>query len=323
MPFMILRYREVMKKLIDIDSLEECLSQIVRDMETEFEFQSLGIFLRNESSKTFRLKISRNLSHAYQKRTEYQLHHAVVRRLEHGEIIQSTNPADIPYEKEYAHLVALPLLYRKELLGFLFVDHAQRTFTEEEIAKFDMFAGLTSMLLQLHRQEHLIESLTCYDAITGLYTYRHFHERALVAFQQARRYQHPLNLVVLKIGKYKDLYRTLGAAEAGSLIGRIAISLRDNLRLMEVIGLIYPDTVAILMPDSREEDVESVVERLQNTVMELSEHMKDSLLGWGIVSLSPELGDVDDMIRLAEEASFEATRRKNRNILRLPEAVED
>ncbi|MCD4828482.1 MAG: diguanylate cyclase [Candidatus Cloacimonetes bacterium] len=308
MPFQIMRFRELMKKLMDVDCLEESLSQIVRVMEAELSFQSLGIFFHNENKKSFRLKISRNLSHAYTKRTEYDFDDNLVLLLRNGDVIQSSDPKDLPYEKSYVHLIAAPLLFHNELLGFIFIDNAERRFSDEEMALLDTFATVCSLVGHIYKQAHQIQNLSIFDAVTGLFTYRNFYQRAVIAFQQANRYNHPLSIVVLKLGKYKELYRKLGAVEASKIISGTATALMDNLRVMEVIGLIYPDTVAILLPESPTEDIDFVLKRLQNTILEVSSHLADSMIAWGVASMTTDYKDCDDMIRHAEEAAFEAIR---------------
>ena len=69
MKFRLIQFNELMQDLLKEKPLEESLSQIIRTIEEEFNFNSLGVFLKVPRSEIFRLKIGRNLSHTFSKNT--------------------------------------------------------------------------------------------------------------------------------------------------------------------------------------------------------------------------------------------------------------
>ncbi len=313
MPLKLQRYVQLMKSLLEFNTLQECLSLIVRDMETEYKFLILGIFLKNEMTQTFRLKIGRNLSHSFQKRTEFSLGHALIDRLEKLETITEVNCGEIDFDKPCKNLVIFPLHYRGELRGFLFMDKEE--YEEEELVKMEIFASLISLVVQIHSQENLIDRMNQFDALTGLLVYRSFLERTEIAFAQARRYRNHLSLIILKVNKYHDLYRKYGNVEADRIFTSIASILKGGLRVMEILGFIHPDTFMILLPENKYEDNQYVIKRLETMILERNDKLTKDLLAWGVSNYSDDLKNVERFITNTEECAFEAARRTDINIV--------
>ncbi len=313
MPIKLLRYVQMMKSLLEYNTLQECLSLIVRDMESEYKFLILGIFLKNEMTQTFRLKIGRNLSHSFQKRTEFSLGHPLINRLEKLETIADVKPDEIDFDKPCKNLVIFPLHYRGELRGFLFMDKDK--YEEDELIKMEIFASLISLVVQIHSQESLIDRMNQFDALTGLLVYRSFLERTEIAFAQAKRYKNNLSLVVLKVNRYHDLYRKHGNVEADRIFTSIATILKGGLRVMEILGFIHPDTFLILLPENKYEDNQYVIKRLEKMILDRNDKLSPELLAWGVSNYSDELKNVERFITNTEECAFEAARRADINIV--------
>ncbi len=319
MPLKLQKYDQLMKSLLELNTLQECLSMIIRDMESEYKFLSLGIFLKNEMTQSFRLKIGRNLSHSFQKRTEFSLGHSLINRLEKLETILDVQPDEIDFDQPVKKLVIFPLHYRGELRGFLFMDKEE--YEEDELTKMEIFASLISLVVQIHSQENLIDRMNQFDALTGLLVYRSFLERTEIAFAQARRYKNNLSLIVLKINKYHDLYRKYGNVEADRIFTSIATILKGGLRVMEILGFIHPDTFMILLPENKYEDNQFVIERLETMILERNDKLKKDLLAWGVSNYTDDLNNVERFITNTEECAFEASRRPDINIVHYHELV--
>jgi len=81
MPFKIIKFDKLLNEIKKTHPLEENLSKIIRDIEMEFDFQSLGLFLYDPNFKGYRLKIGRNLSHHYEKSTTFKEDDELIKNL--------------------------------------------------------------------------------------------------------------------------------------------------------------------------------------------------------------------------------------------------
>ena len=133
MTFKLLKFDALLNELLQNHPLEENLSKIIRDIEDEFEFLTLGIFLKVSKSETFRLKIGRNLSHNFAKNTIFTESDPIITELMNFKLLDIHHPGRFKFEKNYSHLLVVPLNYKEHLLGFFFIDKKKDVFDRRKI----------------------------------------------------------------------------------------------------------------------------------------------------------------------------------------------
>ncbi|OQX70879.1 MAG: hypothetical protein B6D62_03300 [Candidatus Cloacimonas sp. 4484_275] len=312
MEFKLIKFDKLLNELKHNRPLEENLSKIIRDIEIEFDFQSLGIYLKIPSENVFRLKISRNISYTFTKTHIFSHNDELIKELHKFRLLDYKENKKFKFEKDYAHLLIMPIYFKKELLGFIFMDKKEGFFSDKEISKLRMFASIISLIIKIFVQQNEIEQLTENDEVTGLYTHRAFLARAEYLFSQVIRYHRDLTMVILKIDNYPNLIRLYGNEKTDTLMKKIADILKDDLRYTDIIGRIYTDTFAILMPESPPAKVISAIKRLNTHIMSLPE-MKHNKIGWGISGRHDKISDIQEFLHITEEAAFESTRKNEKD----------
>ncbi|MBN2461196.1 MAG: GGDEF domain-containing protein [Candidatus Cloacimonetes bacterium] len=307
------KFCNMLEDLLKYKHLEENLSKIVRDIESEFEFHSLGIFLKNLKTLTYRLKISRNISHAYEKNTWFTEDDSLIRELYAFKPLNLNPDSSYRFEHDYSNLLVMPLYNNYELLGFLFLDRQYDNYSKADIVKLKIFTSVISMVVSLVNQRYNIEQMTDLDELTGIYNCHAFYDRAEKMLSHARRYQRDLTIAAMKIDNFENIVRTIGKDNTDDLLKNLAVILKNNLRETDLVGRLYRDTFAIAMPETHENISLIAVYRINDKIIQLP-LMNHYRIGWGILEKSSEISDIEDYINKTIEAAFESTRKGDDNI---------
>jgi len=311
--FKLIKFDNLLNNLKQKMPLEENLSKIIRDIEVEFKFQSLGIFLKIPNTEIYRLKISRNISHHYAKTAIFTSKDEIIQKLSATDLLNIKSQKEFKFEKDFTNLLIIPIFYKNELFGFIFMDTKGSHFTNDEITKLCMFSSVTSLIVKIFMQQHEIDELTELDEVTQVYSYKSFCEHSEYIMSHIRRYKRNLALIIVKIDNYDKIIKTIGKVNANNLNKEIADTLKEKVRNSDVIGKIYRDTFAILMPETSINDILTPINRL-NQILVTIPIMKNWTISWGIAEYNKNVSTIEDFLRIAEEAAFESTRKSEEKI---------
>jgi diguanylate cyclase (GGDEF)-like protein len=314
MPLNLMHLRDLMKDLVTKPNLEENLSQIIRFIEESVEFQSTGVFLKNTTTKAFFLKIGRNLSHHFTKTSTINKNSFLWNLVHQNETRVYESPEDIHFEHTYKQLLVVPLLYLDKQIGFFFIDRARDKFSEEEIELLEVFADLFSIVAKLHIQQDLIDTLTEYNEVTELYNYRSFIKHGKQQFALAQRYNFPLTIVILRMNKFAKSLQTFGSKRMNTTLALVSDIIKSRLRTTDIIGYIFSDTYALLLPETDSTRAIEAIERLEFDLKPY-EDISALRITWGISEISEEENTLESLISSAEEKAYEASRLLDKNIV--------
>jgi len=307
------KFDKMLNELRQDKNLELNLSKIIRTIKADFEFQSLGVFLKVPKSGIFRLKIGRNLSHNFEKNTLYRCDDPLICELSSFKPINVKSLTRYKFELDFSNLIILPLFNNYSLLGFLFIDKAIGNFTEDEITRLSVYSSIISMGANLDNLRNYIYHLSDTDEVSKLFHYKSFLKRSETLLAQANRYNRDLSVVALKLNNYKNIVRTIGKENSYDLIRQISDILRRNLRDTDLLGKIFTDTFAILMTETRAEASHTPLNRLNEKISNLP-LMAGYHMGWGLIERKDRESTIQEMMRKAEEAAFESNRNGKNNI---------
>jgi diguanylate cyclase (GGDEF)-like protein len=210
-------------------------------------------------------------------------------------------------------VLAVPAGFSLVALGLLFYDHAH---------KLDPLSfGLASLTLcattlrvglafrdvrALARAQHLAAT----DDLTALPNRRLFFSRAGEAIAALDRGTQGLSVVVMDLDNFKELNDTLGHSAGDSLLRQIGPRLQKVLRTTDTLARLGGDEFAILLdPQPDQRGVAQVAEKLLAAlaapfaIRGLSVRITASL---GIASLPDDAMDLDDLLKCADVAMYQA-----------------
>jgi diguanylate cyclase (GGDEF)-like protein len=131
-----------------------------------------------------------------------------------------------------------------------------------------VFSCMMSYLLEWDARQDfinraLIHQLANTDALTGVFTRRHFFERAQAEFQRAQRYRHNLAVVVFDVDYFKKLNDTYGHHAGDHALQALAEVSRQQLRASDVLARLGGEEFAVLLPETSLANAAQLAERLR------------------------------------------------------------
>ncbi len=156
------------------------------------------------------------------------------------------------------------------------------------------------------------------DDLTRIPNRRHFMVLAEKEMKSAKRYHHPISIIVIdfdNLKKINDTYGHLAGDRALSVFARIV---QQIVREVDILGRFGGDEFLILLPETNEEQAFRVMERI-NQVLESSPifYQDDSFslsVSSGIASIENWTDTLEDLLNRADAALYEAKENSQNGI---------
>jgi diguanylate cyclase (GGDEF)-like protein len=181
---------------------------------------------------------------------------------------------------------------------------AERTHALEQ-----SLAHNAALLDELKAKSELLERQSREDALTGLANRRCFDERLLAEIDRARRYRHPLSLVLVDLDHFKRVNDSAGHAAGDEVLRLVAGIMRTQLRGSDLPARLGGEEFALLLPEQDGEGARRAAELLRGAV---AVHDYSGIhaglrvtLSAGIATWQPGQSS-DDLIRHADQALYRA-----------------
>ena len=178
---------------------------------------------------------------------------------------------------------------------------------QELIARVHVGARMQMMHDQLRRAAMV-------DGLTGLYNHDHFNRILEHEMSRARRYGHPLALIMADMDFFKAINDTYGHLAGNVTLEETARILRECIRDVDTAARFGGEEFAIILPEARVGDAKQVAERIRTTlprslrVEELHEHVVTASFGVAD-SEDPRVRNAADLVDLTDRALYLAKRR--------------
>jgi len=186
-------------------------------------------------------------------------------------------------------------------------DFINKPFIQAELA-----ARLKNMLLtqqlyqQVNEQKKTLEKMAMTDQLTGLYN-RHFLmpfvNKALTA---AKRYNHPLSIVMIDLDKFKLINDKLGHGVGDQLLCDISQILNDNCRNEDAAIRLGGDEFLLVLPHCSLEQAKYKTQIFKDAIKELPPADFRTSASFGISSTECGSFDFESLFSLADAAAYQA-----------------
>jgi len=191
----------------------------------------------------------------------------------------------------------------------------------DEIAADDLVAARAlvaqgAAALENARLHGVVELRAISDGLTGLANRRHCEERLGGEIARSERYETPLAAILCDIDEFKAANDTYGHAFGDLVLQQFAGVLEETLRDVDVSGRWGGEEFLIVLPDTTLEGAIEAAERIRTAFAGV-----DFPAEAGMTRMTASFGvarfvtgtDADGLVRVADEALYEAKRRgKNR-----------
>ena len=172
--------------------------------------------------------------------------------------------------------------------------------------------------MRIQRALHL-SSIT--DELTGLYNYQHFRTRLDEEVRRAKRYRHPLALIMCDINRFKQYNDVFGHPSGNFVLNKMGALIKDSIRESDIPFRYGGDEFAVILPETGA-DAEKVAERIVKIVNsafhsgDIEDSLKPSLTA-GVVVADPEHPLTTSQLLLLVDSALYKAKKTNGNILLL------
>ncbi|MBI3399341.1 MAG: diguanylate cyclase [Deltaproteobacteria bacterium] len=249
-------------------------------------------------------------------------------------VLNSTTPIIIPditkmnvkdvnpllLEEGIKSLIATPLRIHNRTLGILYLDdYKPREFKHREIAILNLLATQATLAIDKMHLLERAEYLAITDELTQLYNHRYFSNALSNEVYRARRYGHPLSLIMMDIDNFKKYNDAYGHPLGNFILSFMAEIFKKNIRNTDTVARYGGEEFVIVSPENDKEEALILAERIRKDVErlcrpEINEGIAAPVtISLGVASFPDDAKDEEGLIKKADETLYKAKRDgKNR-----------
>lgn len=171
-----------------------------------------------------------------------------------------------------------------------------------------------------------LEMLATTDFLTGAANNRRFYEVAENEIHRARRYRHPLTVLMFDLDYFKRVNDTYGHAAGDAVLKRVAQICRETLRNIDVLGRLGGEEFAVLLPYTNSAGGRTVAEFLRSAIedaeIECSGATIQVTASFGMSELTGTDDRIETVLERADQLLYEAKRAgRNRCVVNFSNTI--
>ncbi len=219
-------------------------------------------------------------------------------------------------EHRYRSLFATPCRLQGETVGIFLVDSDDPgLLTDETKESFLAYSRLAAFVLALRAIRGKVSRIPDVDLVTGMHSFRYFHEVLHRELSRAEKFGHPVCLLYLKVRNLRELNDVYGHVAADAALAEMAGRIRGMLREVDYAarsgGMIY-----IMLPRMAKVEAAEMAGRIVDSMNASPVGKGDVLLMAAIgVTQYPKDGDTERVLIPHTEAMVHESMRRGGNIV--------
>lgn len=182
---------------------------------------------------------------------------------------------------------------------------------------------------ELEEKNRELERLSISDGLTGLYNHRHIHGLLAEEFERVERTNDCMSVAMFDLDRFKSVNDTYGHPAGDRVLVEMADIMRETAREIDRLARYGGEEFMVLMPETCIDDAAVFVERVRREVARRSfdvgrdEPLKMTLSA-GVASYPHDLiGDLETLVRLADESLYEAKESGRDKVVRFDQRAAD
>ena len=174
-----------------------------------------------------------------------------------------------------------------------------------------------NLYIELEKVREEVHALAITDELTRTFNRRHFMNLAVQELGRAKRYQHPLSIIIFDIDNFKNVNDSYGHLCGDAVLREISSTCKTILRHCDVLARFGGEEFILLLPETNESNALKVTNRLCQLiaihVVEYKGAQVRVTISAGITTFKPTTDTLDDLLNRADQALYLAKRLgKNR-----------
>jgi diguanylate cyclase (GGDEF)-like protein len=176
-------------------------------------------------------------------------------------------------------------------------------------SSFVVVAGITMFgFRHMRRTQDELQRMATHDHLTATLNASAFSRRLAEELRRLRRYPRPGALIYLDLDNFKGLNDAHGHQVGDAVLRRAADALRRAVREVDIVGRLGGDEFAVLMPETDGAVATAAARRLSDGIRQSFDGKPAVTASVGVVSFGASEASVDDLLRRADQAMYQAKR---------------
>jgi len=207
---------------------------------------------------------------------------------------------------------AAPISHAGSLLGFISVvsRHGCRLSDDARRLLFAL-AAQAGLAIQQIRSNERTREFAITDGLTGLRNHRHFRERLIAETERAKRFAHPLALIMLDVDNFKSFNDRFGHPAGDAVLRHLGRVLEENTRQIDVAARYGGEEFAVLLVETSLAEALRFAERLRKVVHNAALARAAGLPGEvtisvGVAAMPEHAEDADGLVAAADTCLYAA-----------------
>lgn len=145
------------------------------------------------------------------------------------------------------------------------------------------------------------------DSLTGLYNRRFFQDTFEKELTRAKRYGHPLSLVMLDLHRFKEVNDQHGHPRGDEVLRAVAATLRKSLRTSDSAFRIGGDEFSLVLPQTDSPQALALSKRIGVVFSEVLHSLRISMdvsMDHGVATFPVDADQADQLIHTADERLY-------------------
>lgn len=208
-------------------------------------------------------------------------------------------------------ILCVPLISKGEAIGVINITNkkSNKLFNRQDLEFMEALAGQASIAIDNAK----LYELATKDGLTKLYIYRHFYTLLENEVKRAKRYGHPLALLMMDIDDFKNVNDTYGHPVGDVLLREIANVITQTVRTIDIPARYGGEEFSVILPETTAEDARIIAERLRKNIQNIKITTKNDniitpTISIGVSELQPNIKDENMLIEYADIALYNAKR---------------
>jgi diguanylate cyclase (GGDEF)-like protein len=182
--------------------------------------------------------------------------------------------------------LGIPLVLGESVMGAVyFLGKQPGLFADHHQHLLGIFCNQAAAALSNALLHQEMANMATQDGLTGLHNHRSFHERLAAECERVHRHPAPLSLLLLDLDHFKQINDTHGHPVGDAVLRRIAVTLRETIRAIDVAARYGGEEFALILPETDETGAEQIGERIRKEIAH-----SQFLLGETVILVTVSIG---------------------------------
>ncbi len=185
---------------------------------------------------------------------------------------------------------------------------------------------LKELIDEIKTERDKLQEIAYIDHLTGLYNRRFFFEHVKIIIENAKRYRNIFTIVIFDIDNFKHINDNYGHDVGDKVLKEFANILKTSVRSSDIVSRFGGEEFVLILQNSDAENSFHVAERIRKQFSQKKFKVNDKYISTtvsgGISTYREEIEDIDQMIKEADIALYEAKKTGKNKIIIYKEGME-